>query len=116
MNESDSSLKKTIKEYVDLMEQIQLAKEGIKIVAERKSELENKILNWMSSQEVTVIQIPSGKISVSEGKAKKPFNKDSVCMTLNSRVEPSLAKELSELVFSSREVTPFKKIKIKVNA
>ena len=105
-------MKGDLKEFIDLTEQIKGAKEEIKILTERKAELETRILDFMVDNDIPAFNTPSGKISVFQAKSIKPFNKEYLEAKLATKMESSAAKALTEHAFAGRPVTPVNKVKV----
>ena len=108
-------LRENLREFIDLTEQIKNVKKDLKIINERKAELETDLCEYMVENDIPAFNTPNGKISVYQTKSVKPINKDFVYETFFSsgKIEERLAKELSELVFTaSRPSVPIQKIKV----
>lgn len=105
--------KNDLKEFIHLCEQIKAAKEEIKVLNDRKSELEGNISEFMLRHEIQHFETPSGKISIVETKAVKPLNKEFLRDTIAARIaDPKIVEELTNLAFSKRPTTSVSKIKI----
>ncbi|KAJ3213743.1 hypothetical protein HDU81_001851, partial [Chytriomyces hyalinus] len=98
------ALREDLREYMDLSDQLKKIKKDVKILNERKTELENKICIFMVDNDIPAFKTPTGKISVCQVKSTKPLNKEYLFETMkqSSKVEENLAKELSELFFTAR--------------
>ena len=108
------NLREDLREYIDLSDQLRKVKKDIKILTERKMELEKTICDYMVENDIPAFKTPSGKISVCQVKSTKPLNKEYLFETMknSSKIEENIAKELSELVFTSRPIIPVQKIKV----
>lgn len=105
--------KNDLKEFIHLCEQIKAAKEEIKVLNDRKVELEGKISEFMLRHEIQQFDTPSGKISIVETKAVKPLNKEFLRDAISARItDPKVVEELTNLAFSKRPTTSVPKIKI----
>ena len=102
-----------VEEYFDLCNKINEAKEDLKLVNERKNELQEKISNYMIKEGLDSINTTRGKIKVVSSKSMKSLNKDYLREALCKRLsDAKIAEELAELIFEQRPVTAVKKIRI----
>ena len=108
----DVQLKSDLREFIDLTEQIQSVRDDMKILAERRKELELKICDFMVEHDIPAFNTPNGKISVVTSKSLKPLNKDYLVETLSTKIENALAKELCETAFSNRPAVPINKTRV----
>ncbi|KAJ3085727.1 hypothetical protein HK102_013888 [Quaeritorhiza haematococci] len=107
-----TSLKNNVKEYVTLTQEIKSAKEHIKLLNARVSELESELVEFMKSHDIQSLQISNGKINLYESKTVKPLNRDILTQTIAQKLDPSVAKELVESAFGSRPTATVSKIRI----
>jgi uncharacterized protein YbcV (DUF1398 family) len=105
-----------LKEFIDLCEQIHTAKDEIKLLNERKSELEKKMETFMVQNNITGFSTPSGKVSIQSRKSVKPLNKDYLSEVISTRIhDKSVVEEIVQKTFSERPSTMKPKIKITQN-
>ena len=67
-----------LKEFIDLGELIHIANDEMKLLKERKKELELKLSEFMFDQNINAFKTPNGKITVHQTKSVKPLNKDNL--------------------------------------
>lgn len=102
-----------LKEFIDLCEQIRNAKEEIKVLCDRKTELEGKISEFMKHNQIPAFITPNGRITVYNAKSVKPLNKEYFKETVSSKIrDEKMVEELMSLVFSKRPTTEVQKIKV----
>lgn len=107
-------LRENLREYIDLTEQIKNVRRDVKVLVERQKELSVMICDFMVENDIPAFKTPNGKVSVCETKSTQPLNKDYIYETISKsgKVDTRLAKELTDIVFLSRQVTPGQKIKV----
>jgi len=102
-----------VREYCDLAHQIRTAKQQLKLVNERKKELEVIIEEYMRENNIDLFETPNGKISIFASKRhSKPFNKEYLLETLQDKVDPSIAQEIVLAAFDNRPSENTQKLKI----
>lgn len=102
-----------LQEFLDLCKSIKAAKEELKILSDRKMELETGIQEFMIEHEIPAFKTPSGLIQIRQTKSIKPLNKDFLRETISTRIsDTQMALELTELAFSNRPTTLIPKIKV----
>lgn len=109
---ASQDMKHTILQYTDLCNQIRSVKEDVKILAERKKELESIICNYMVAHDIPVFKTRHGKISLYNTKKVQPLNKDFLRATIQVKItDPKIADEITTMAFSSRPVREERKVK-----
>src|SRR5688572_2542155 len=78
------AIQSDIKEYIDLCEQIRAVKQDMKIIQERKRELDDHICAYMVKHNISACQTPQGKILMYQAKVMKPMNKTTAVETLTA--------------------------------
>ncbi len=102
-----------LKEFLDLCKNIKAAKEEIKILSDRKTELEVDIRDFMLDHDIPAFKTPNGLIQIRQTKSVKPLNKDFLRETISTKISDSqIALELTELAFSNRPTTMVPKIRV----
>lgn len=105
-------VKATLKEFIDLSKQIKDVRKELKVINERRKELEVTLTDYMHAASAPALRCDVGTVKLVDTKSVKPINKDGVFDVISSKVDPSIAKELSELVFSCRPVIPVQKVRV----
>ena len=106
-------MKSDLQEFLDLCKSVKLAKENMKILNERKSELEVTIREFMIQNEIPAFKTPNGMISIRQTKSVKPLNKDFLRETISTKIaDAQIALELSEMAFTNRPTIFVSKIKV----
>lgn len=73
----NDDLTSNLKEYIDLSAQTVAVKKELKIIGERRKELEDQILNFMQTNSIDVLKIQGGgSIKLVETKSKAPLNEE----------------------------------------
>lgn len=104
---------RALREFINLCGQIKDAKDEIKALCERKSELEGLITQFMVSHDIPAFKTPNGKISVYQAKTVKPLNKDFFKETISAKISDTrMVEELTNLAFTGRPIVSTPKIKI----
>lgn len=102
-----------LKEFIDLCEQIQSAKDEIKLLVERKTEIETNMKTLMSKNNLTAISTPRGKITLQDKKNVKPLNKDYLSEIISSKItDKTVVDEIIQRTFDERPSVLVPKIKI----
>lgn len=101
-----------VKEYVDLHDQIVRAKEQIKAINERKSELEGVIKAFMDQNKINVIDTAAGKIKLFSTASKPAMKREVVSSLLTERLGPTVASQVMHIVYDDREVVNTQKVKV----
>ena len=105
--------KNDLKEFIHLNEQIRAAKEELKVLNDRRTELQGKISEFMLRHEIQQFDTPSGQISIVETKSMKPLNKEFLRDAISVRIaDPKIVEELINLAFSKRPTASVQKIKL----
>src|SRR6478609_8459039 len=87
-----------LKEFIDLCEQIRNAKDEIKVLCDRKVELEGKIFEFMKQNDIPAFITPNGRISMYNAKSVKPLNKEFFKETVSSKIgDEKMVEELINL-------------------
>ncbi|RKO94501.1 hypothetical protein BDK51DRAFT_46594 [Blyttiomyces helicus] len=95
--------KREISEYVDLSKTIKNAKEDLKLLNERKMELEQIIAEFMNDTGSTDIDTGTDTISIITSKTSQPLNKEYLRQTLLVNIpDENLADQIVELAFSKK--------------
>lgn len=106
------SMKQTIMQYTDLCNQIRVTKQDVKILSDRKKEIEAELCNYMISNNIDVLNTSGGKISLYNTKKVQPLNKEFLCNAIKSRIpDTNVAEDITTLAFSSRPVREERKVK-----
>jgi len=103
---------RNLREYVDICTQIKSARDELKIFTERKSELEEYILQFMQQNDIPAFQTPTSTIRLYDSKSKTPLNKDYLRETLSGKLNTQETDEILALAFDQRPVTQSQKIKV----
>jgi|SRR6478609_4853124 len=102
-----------LRQFINLCEQIKNAKDEIKVLCERKAELEGRITQFMLSHDIPAFKTPNGKISVYQAKTTKPLNKDFLKETISAKItDAKMVEELTNMAFTGRPTVSTPKIKI----
>ena len=104
-----------LREYVDICTQIKTAKDELKIFSERKSELEEFILEFMMQNSIPAFDTPNGRIKLCETKSKAPLNKDYLREMVSKKLTSQETDEIIELAFDKRPTVNSQKIKLGPN-
>ena len=102
-----------LREFIHQCELIKGSKEELKILNERKNELEAVITQFMINNDIPAFKTPNGRISVYNAKSTKPLNKDYLLNTISEKIpDRKMAEELTEMAFAKRPTTETRKIKV----
>ena len=113
--EVSKELIKDLKEYLDHCKHIKQSTDELKILKERKAELEEHIVTYMKQNNVPTINTPSGNISFYEGKSTKSLNKELLKETISSRLaDQNMAEEITKAAFENRPSNVVSKIRVKL--
>lgn len=109
---SNEELTRNLKEYIDLSIQTQETKKELKIIAERKKELEEAILVFMEANSIDVLRTQGGSIKLYDAKSKAPLNEEYLRETLGETLDSATLDSIIETAFKQRPVTNTRKIKL----
>jgi hypothetical protein len=102
-------------EFIDLSNSVKQARTQIKLMNERKKELEGRIRERMSSLGIRGFTTAEGNIHVYESKtAKAPAKEDIVTLVAGKIGDERLAEEVMEIIYSKENRVPVATEKIKV--
>lgn len=105
-----------LREFIDLCEQISTAKDEMKLLNERKNELETKISDFMFDKKIPAFATPIGKVSIHQRKSVKPLNKDYLSEMISEKVEDrAVVDEIVNKTFGQRPITFIQKIRVVKN-
>ena len=101
----------SVKEYVDLDDQLKAAQKDIQLLKSRKQNLTLAIMGFMQSQEWDVCNISTGgKLMMKKSKTKSSVKKDTTNLKLiehfknNQDMLPHIP-EIMKMIFEEREIT-----------
>lgn len=102
-----------LRQFINLCEQIKASKEELKILSDLKTELENKISEFMITHDIPAFKTPNGKIQVYQAKTTKPLNKEFLRETIAAKIaDAKIVDELINTAFTARPTTSSQKIKV----
>jgi vacuolar-type H+-ATPase subunit D/Vma8 len=104
-----------IMEFIDLTKQVKTAKEQIKLLNERRNELEASIRERMKTYQITAFTTAEGNVRVYESKSVKAPSKDDVVDLIAEKVgNEKLAQEVVGIIYdkANRASTSTEKIKV----
>lgn len=101
----------SVKEYVDIDDQLKAAQKDIQLIKTRKQNLTLAIMGFMQSQEWDVCNISTGgKLMMKKSKTKTGVKKDTTNLKLvehfknNQEILPHIP-EIMKMIFEDREIT-----------
>ena len=100
----------TIKEYVEIDDQIKAASKDIQLLKSRKTTLSVAIMGFMQNKQWEVCNISSGgKLMLKKSKTKQGIKKDDVNTKLTKYFgengDPKHVESIMKLIFEEREVS-----------
>lgn len=101
-----------VQEYVDLHDQITRARQQIKAINERKTELESVIKEFMDQNKINVIDTAAGKIKMFSSATKPALKRDVISNLLTERLGPTVASQVLHIVYDDRETVNTQKVKV----
>jgi len=102
-------------EFIDLSNQVKTAKTQIKLMNERKKELDGHIRDRMRTYGIKGFTTAEGNIHVYESKTAKAPSKDDIVGLVAGKVgDERLAEEVMEIIYSKENRVPVATEKIKV--
>lgn len=105
-NIPDAGFVQNVKKYLDICNDLDAAKDEIKIVTDSKKELEMMILEFMDDNNLDELEAGDGfKIRLRTSKSTKPLNKDSIYTTLLQALKKEEAELLTAKIFDNRETS-----------
>jgi hypothetical protein len=108
----NEDLTHNLKEYIDLSSQIQNVKKELKVIGERRKELEQLILNFMQTNSIDVLKTQGGSIKLYDAKSRTPLNEEYLTGVLKEKIDATTMDEIILAAFKSRPVTETQKIKL----
>ena len=105
--DTKDELVKHIKQWIDIDNGISELQKQIKQLKENKKDLTSSLMTVMKSNEIDCFDINDGKLIYSKSKVKKPINKKSLLLALDSyfKNDSKLVQEVSDHILNSREET-----------
>lgn len=103
----NAQFKETIVEYCSLTDELAVAQKALRGLRNKKTQLGNAILSFMSSNSIDVCELPSGggKLERRENKRMETLKKDHVNAELASRaVPPAQCEQILSSIDAAREV------------
>lgn len=102
-----------LRQFINLCEQIKASKDELKMLTDLKTELENKISEFMITHDIPAFKTPNGKIQVYQAKTTKPLNKEFLRDTIAAKItDMKIVEELINSAFGARPTTSTQKIKV----
>lgn len=103
-----------LREYIDICSQIKSAREDLKIITERKSELEKTISNYMTEHNIPGFNTPNGRIAFYDAKSVTPMNEGFLREKFSeNNVDSKITDTILESITSkNRPSVAVKKIKV----
>ena len=107
-----TQLKLTVKEYLELDDQIKMLNKAARERRKRKKELSEEILTLMELHELTQMNLKDGKLIYAKSKNLVPLNKKHIVSSLSSYFrDDHKATELFDYLMKSR--TRVEKVRLK---
>jgi seryl-tRNA synthetase len=106
----------TIKEWIQIDNEMKELQKGLRERRERKKELTNDLVNTMKQNEIDCFDINDGKLVYSKNTVKSSINKKHILNTIGEyfRDTPEQAKELCEHILNTRSEVVKETIKRKI--
>jgi hypothetical protein len=105
-------IKDAQKEVKAFMEQLRVYKEPLKILKDRKMELETLIQEFMEKNMIPWFETRSGRIELTEARAKAPLNKEYLHEAMATKIQDAkMLDDLCELAFN-RPSSVVRKVKV----
>lgn len=96
-------LKKNVKDYLEIDDQIKALNKAVKERRDRKKKLSEEILQNMKKFQIDCMNTKNGKLIYSESKRKECLNKKNLISGLNNYFnDADRSKEVSKVVLDSR--------------
>ena len=108
-----TQVKSEVLEYIDLTNQITESKAAIKLLTERKGELEENISAFLIAQNQPGVKIGQRRITLINTKQTKPLNKDFLKQAILEKTDnEKLAEELTKIAFEGRPSAMIQKLRL----
>ncbi|ABT14947.1 hypothetical protein NY2A_B548R [Paramecium bursaria Chlorella virus NY2A] len=105
MDASTQIFKESVKEYVDIHNQLQEASRSLKEVRKKKDELGQVILDFMDKNEYEVCASGNTKLIKRESKRQSGLKEEIILEAIKEMVGDVNARKIMETISSKREVT-----------
>jgi hypothetical protein len=94
----------TIKEWIQLDNEMKEIQKGLRERREKKKELTNNLVNIMKNNEIDCFDINDGKLLYSKNTVKSSINKKHILNTISDyfKETPEQAKQLCEHILNTR--------------
>lgn len=100
-------------EYIDLVKQIKGVKDELKLINERKKELESQIADYMQRNKINVLESQNGNINMVVKQSPVRLNKDYIKETLTEKLkDEEAADDLTRHICENRPTETGAKIKV----
>lgn len=112
MNDDNrEQLKDSVKKYITMDDEIRIINKDIKILKEKRKNMEEEILNYMKENKVDQIKLGSGKLQLVTSKVYSTMKKEIIFETLIQKVGESKAEEITDSIIKNRKMNEVIKIK-----
>lgn len=102
----DPSFVEKVKQYLEIIKDLDAAKEEMDLVKQSKKELEADILEFMEEHDVDEVDADGGfKIKLRVSKTKKPLNKEQIYNELQKAIGKERAEVLTSQIVDNRETS-----------
>lgn len=116
MDPTKEQLIASIKEWIDIDNNIRDVQKEMKEKRERKKELSKLLVDIMKDNEIDSFDIKGGSLIYKETKVRAPITKKNLTLILNKYFENSnKADEISNFILENREETIRESIQRKIN-
>ncbi len=100
---NSNEIKTLIKEYIFVDDEISAVSKQVKEIRKKKTDLEEKIKQYMLDNLISAVDIGSGSLRISKTKPTKKINKKIILETLLESLDEDKAHDIIEGLFKEDE-------------
>jgi len=109
-------LKETIREWIQLDNEIKTLQSEMKARKDKKKNLSDKLVNIMRDNEIDCFNVNDGKLMYSQTKVKGTINKNYLLATISKCLDDQeQAQEITKFILDNRDIKVKESIKRKKN-
>ena len=114
--ETKEELVTHIKAWIALEDELKTLQKEIKIRKQKKKELNNQLINVMSTNEIDCFNINNGRLIHTKQKSKETITKKFLLKTLSTYIDnEEEVKDITKHILDTREIKEKDIIRIKIN-
>ena len=114
--ETKEELVTHIKAWIALKDELKTLQKEIKIRRQKKKELNNQLINVMSTNDIDCFNINNGRLIHTKQKSKETITKKFLLKTLSTYIDnEEEVKDITKHILDTREIKEKDIIRIKIN-